>query len=122
MFIFVHSFQLLFRECNYPRGFMWWIGFHAVLFWFLFWDFYKSAYRGAPSSGQKSSSSNKSSENKLASFCHLDYDQLKEDCIKKLNGVVKTQQQNGTQNEAAKNTYTNGIHKAHKNGVKCKDL
>lgn len=58
----------------------------------------------------------------MASFCHLDYDQLKEDCIKKLNGVVKTQQQNGTQNEAAKNTYTNGIHKAHKNGVKCKDL
>ncbi|RWS29147.1 elongation of very long chain fatty acids protein-like protein [Leptotrombidium deliense] len=42
--IFVHSFQLLFRECNYPRGFMWWIGFHAVLFWFLFWDFYKNAY------------------------------------------------------------------------------
>ena len=21
---------------------MWWIGFHAVLFWFLFWDFYKN--------------------------------------------------------------------------------
>ncbi|KAH9388823.1 Elongation of very long chain fatty acids protein 7 [Tyrophagus putrescentiae] len=43
--IFVHSFQLLFnRECDYPRGFMWWIGFHAVLFWFLFYDFYKNAY------------------------------------------------------------------------------
>ncbi|XP_076347005.1 very long chain fatty acid elongase AAEL008004-like isoform X2 [Tachypleus tridentatus] len=42
--IFVHSFQLLFRECDYPKGFMWWIGFHAVLFWFLFWDFYKNAY------------------------------------------------------------------------------
>ncbi|XP_023242841.1 elongation of very long chain fatty acids protein AAEL008004-like [Centruroides sculpturatus] len=44
IFIFVHSFQLLFRDCHYPRGFMWWIGFHAVLFWFLFRDFYKNAY------------------------------------------------------------------------------
>lgn len=43
--IFIHSFQLLFRQCNYPRGFMWWIGFHAVLFWFLFYDFYQNAYR-----------------------------------------------------------------------------
>lgn len=42
--IFVHSFQLLFRDCNYPRGFMWWIGFHAVMFWFLFYDFFKNAY------------------------------------------------------------------------------
>lgn len=24
---------------------MYWIGFHAVLFWFLFADFYKNAYR-----------------------------------------------------------------------------
>jgi len=23
---------------------MWWIGFHAVLFWFLFADFYRNAY------------------------------------------------------------------------------
>lgn len=42
--IFVHSFQLLFRDCDYPKSFMWWIGFHAVLFWFLFWDFYKNTY------------------------------------------------------------------------------
>ena len=44
MIIFIHSFQLLFRDCNYPRGFMWWIGFHAILFWFLFMDFYKNTY------------------------------------------------------------------------------
>ncbi|XP_013780268.2 elongation of very long chain fatty acids protein AAEL008004-like [Limulus polyphemus] len=43
--IFLHAFQLLFRECDYPKGFMWFIGFHAVLFWFLFWDFYKKAYK-----------------------------------------------------------------------------
>lgn len=42
--IFVHSFQLLFRQCDYPRGFMWWIGFHAVLFWFLFYDFFYNSY------------------------------------------------------------------------------
>lgn len=43
--IFIHSFQLLFRpDCNYPRGFMWWIGVHAIMFWFLFADFYKNAY------------------------------------------------------------------------------
>lgn len=53
--IFVHSFQLLFRECNYPRGFMWWIGFHAVLFWFLFWDFFVYTYGGGKR--RKSSSS-----------------------------------------------------------------
>ena len=42
--IFVHSFQLLFRDCDYPRGFVYWIGSHAVLFWFLFWDFFKKTY------------------------------------------------------------------------------
>ena len=42
--IFTHSFQLLFRECNYPKGFMWFIGFHAVLFWFLFYDFFYTSY------------------------------------------------------------------------------
>jgi hypothetical protein len=56
--IFIHSFQLLFRECNFPKSFMWWIGFHAVLFWFLFWDFYKNTYlakRSALREGKKAS-------------------------------------------------------------------
>ncbi|KAG8191203.1 hypothetical protein JTE90_011886 [Oedothorax gibbosus] len=43
--IFTHAFQLLFINCNYPRGFMYWIGFHAVLFWFLFAEFYKHTYK-----------------------------------------------------------------------------
>lgn len=43
--IMVHAFQLLFIECNYPRAFVWWIGMHAVMFFFLFNDFYKQAYR-----------------------------------------------------------------------------
>lgn len=42
--IFVHSFQLLFRECSYPKGFMWFIGAHAILFWFLFYDFFYTSY------------------------------------------------------------------------------
>jgi len=42
--IFIHQFQLLFRECNYPKSFMVWIGLHGVMFLFLFSDFYKSKY------------------------------------------------------------------------------
>lgn len=40
----IHAFQLLFIECNYPQAFVWWIGLHAVMFYFLFADFYKQAY------------------------------------------------------------------------------
>lgn len=42
--IFVHQFQLLFTECNYPKGFMVWIALHGLLFLFLFSDFYKTKY------------------------------------------------------------------------------
>lgn len=41
----VHAFQLLFIDCNYPRAFVWWIGMHAVMFLFLFNEFYKSTYK-----------------------------------------------------------------------------
>lgn len=104
--IFVHSFQLLFRECNYPRGFMWWIGFHAVLFWFLFWDFYKNAYR--PPRG-----SQRTGLRGLASMCSLDYQQVS-------NG----HQKNGTivKNGNNRINYSNGIHETHKNGIKSKEL
>lgn len=40
----VHAFQLLFIDCNYPRAFVWWIGMHAVMFFFLFKEFYNQAY------------------------------------------------------------------------------
>ncbi|PNF37535.1 Elongation of very long chain fatty acids protein AAEL008004 [Cryptotermes secundus] len=43
--IMVHAFQLLFTECNYPRAFVWFIGMHAVMFFFLFNEFYKQAYQ-----------------------------------------------------------------------------
>lgn len=42
--VMVHAFQLLFIECNYPKAFVWWIGLHAILFYFLFRDFYNQAY------------------------------------------------------------------------------
>uniref|UniRef100_A0A6P4E275 Elongation of very long chain fatty acids protein n=1 Tax=Drosophila rhopaloa TaxID=1041015 RepID=A0A6P4E275_DRORH len=45
--IFTHQFQLLFRDCDYPKGFMVWIGLHGVMFLFLFSDFYKAKYLNA---------------------------------------------------------------------------
>lgn len=43
--VMVHAFQLLFIDCNYPKAFVWWIGMHAVMFYFLFRDFYNEAYK-----------------------------------------------------------------------------
>ncbi|XP_036323390.1 elongation of very long chain fatty acids protein isoform X1 [Rhagoletis pomonella] len=45
--IFTHQFQLLFRDCDYPKGFMVWIGLHGIMFLFLFSDFYKAKYTNA---------------------------------------------------------------------------
>lgn len=42
--IMVHAFQLLFIDCNYPKAFVWWIGMHAVMFFFLFKEFYTQSY------------------------------------------------------------------------------
>lgn len=42
--IMVHAFQLLVVDCNYPKAFVWWIGMHAVMFFFLFKEFYKQQY------------------------------------------------------------------------------
>lgn len=43
--VMVHAFQLLFwNECNYPSAFAYFIGAHAVMFYFLFSNFYKRAY------------------------------------------------------------------------------
>jgi hypothetical protein len=43
--IMTHAFQLFFSNpCNYPIEFAYWIGAHAVMFFFLFRNFYKQAY------------------------------------------------------------------------------
>ncbi|XP_042906752.1 very long chain fatty acid elongase AAEL008004 isoform X2 [Parasteatoda tepidariorum] len=60
--IFTHAFQLLFRDCNYPQGFAWWIGFHSVLFWFLFADFYRSTYRKAKALKAKDTERNETAQ------------------------------------------------------------
>ncbi len=47
--IIAHAFQLLVYDCDYPKAFVWFIGGHAVLFFFLFLDFFKKAYADKPS-------------------------------------------------------------------------
>ncbi|XP_034946031.1 elongation of very long chain fatty acids protein AAEL008004-like [Chelonus insularis] len=42
--VMVHAFQLLFIECDFPKPFAYWIGCHAILFFFLFRDFYVQSY------------------------------------------------------------------------------
>ncbi|KAG5318223.1 ELVL1 protein, partial [Pseudoatta argentina] len=42
--VMIHAFQLLFIDCNYPKAFVWFIGMHAIMFYFLFRNFYNEAY------------------------------------------------------------------------------
>ncbi|XP_058059089.1 elongation of very long chain fatty acids protein AAEL008004 isoform X2 [Anopheles bellator] len=78
--IMVHAFQLLFIDCNYPKAFVWWIGMHAVMFFFLFNEFYQSTYKA-----QK----------------------LKRDAARKREAELLLQKQNGGGHLAANGT-TNG--------------
>lgn len=50
--VMLHAFQLLFTECNYPKAFVWWIGMHAVMFYFLFSSFYKQTYVKSDANGK----------------------------------------------------------------------
>lgn len=50
--IMVHAFQLFFwNPCQYPIAFAWWIGLHAVMFFFLFRNFFNQAYQKKKQSG-----------------------------------------------------------------------
>lgn len=51
--IFTHQFQILFTDCNYPKGFMIWIALHGIMFLFLFSDFYKTKYTNTKKPAQK---------------------------------------------------------------------
>ena len=43
--IMTHAFQLFFNNpCNYSMALAYWIGAHAIMFFFLFRNFYKQAY------------------------------------------------------------------------------
>lgn len=45
VFVMLHAFQLLiWNPCNYPIAFAYFIGAHALMFYFLFSNFYKKAY------------------------------------------------------------------------------
>lgn len=48
--VILHAFQLLFIECDYPKIFVWWIGMHAIMFYFLFRNFYNQTYEKKKSS------------------------------------------------------------------------
>lgn len=80
---------------------MWWIGFHAVLFWFLFADFYKHTYgrkrAKAAVNGKSQLQNGEAKMNGINGYCNG-------------NGVYKT---NGVTNGAA-----NGHGKPQENGYK----
>lgn len=68
----LHSFQLFFRSCNFPKIFGLWIGSHGILFWFLFTDFYKRAYSTYKSSPSAISSKSNKMHSKVASTPYSD--------------------------------------------------
>ncbi|KAF4525554.1 hypothetical protein B566_EDAN015111 [Ephemera danica] len=65
--IMAHQFQLLFIDCNYPKGFMVWIGFHGILFLFLFSDFYKASYTSKAKARSAAVAAEKKRENGVTS-------------------------------------------------------
>lgn len=85
--IFSHSFQLLFRECAFPKVFMVWIGSHGVLFLFLFSDFYKQAYAKPVKNGLPASCNTNGANGKtLNNNGHYD---IKESTKSLQNGHIK---------------------------------
>jgi hypothetical protein len=48
--VFIHAFQLFFIECNFPKFFAWLLCLQAVMFYCLFGDFYKQAYKNKQAS------------------------------------------------------------------------
>lgn len=49
----LHSVQLLFIECSYPKLFVYWIGLYAVVFMAMFANFYRQAYKKPKSDSGK---------------------------------------------------------------------
>ncbi|VEN49055.1 unnamed protein product [Callosobruchus maculatus] len=102
--IMVHAFQLLFTECNYPRAFVWWIGMHAVMFFFLFKEFYNEAYtkkkRAAAAAALKlAQNGNGVCQNGAAKL---------QNGVASSNGYAKTPQ-NGAAVTSVNDYYVNGV-------------
>lgn len=95
--IMVHAFQLLFIDCNYPKAFVWWIGMHAVMFFFLFNEFYKSTYRGKfqmpcflmPSSGKRAAAAAAAASAAASTNGHVMNGSAKKDEHAKTNGSTE---------------------------------
>uniref|UniRef100_A0A1B6CS52 Elongation of very long chain fatty acids protein n=1 Tax=Clastoptera arizonana TaxID=38151 RepID=A0A1B6CS52_9HEMI len=68
--VMAHAFQLLFIDCNYPKAFVWWIGLHAIMFYFLFSDFYKQAYKKSNNSLVKKTGNDLTKQNTEANNKH----------------------------------------------------
>ena len=52
-----HTFQLLFIDCNFPKAFVWLIGMHGVVFFVLFFNFYRKSYTQSANKAAISSNS-----------------------------------------------------------------
>jgi len=100
--IFTHQFQLLFRECDYPKGFMVWIGLHGVMFLFLFSDFYKSKYTSLKNKTKKIVQNQNGSNDGACMPVLNDGDH------KKQNGIYKNGHVNGVSNGGIPNGMHNG--------------
>ncbi|XP_073818818.1 very long chain fatty acid elongase AAEL008004 isoform X4 [Musca autumnalis] len=110
--IMVHAFQLLFIECNYPKAFVWWIGMHAVMFFFLFNEFYKQAYKGRksrPSKFQKEDAPLMANGHVANGDCQTTEKKL-------LNGHANGKLANGSSAKSS-NGYTSSSNGYNKNGV-----
>lgn len=95
--IMVHAFQLLFIDCNYPRAFVWWIGMHAVMFFFLFNEFYKSTYK------YQAFRDRRALEKKLK---EMEAEIIRNGGVKR-NGTTVTNELNGVKDSNAVNGSTN---------------
>ncbi|XP_063988213.1 very long chain fatty acid elongase AAEL008004-like isoform X2 [Diachasmimorpha longicaudata] len=82
--IMIHAFQLLFIECNYPKAFVWWIGLHAVMFFFLFNEFYKQSYANKKTGRSRAKNAAMAAVTAATGACMA-------------NGLPNGKEQNGTQ-------------------------
>ncbi|CAH1100722.1 unnamed protein product [Psylliodes chrysocephalus] len=108
--IMVHAFQLLFTECNYPRAFVWWIGMHAVMFFFLFKEFYNQTYN------RRHRLAAKAAQNGVQNGLKQNGHASKSYANGHLNGHLKhDEKQNGVQNGVTKVSeyYVNGSSEIH---------
>lgn len=85
--VMTHGLQLAFIECDYPKGFVWFIGGHAMFFFILFANFYKKAYRIKYAKKLEVNSTNKS-QSYLKHICFPNQSQLYDEFDQKNNNLA----------------------------------